>query len=76
LLGSIAGKWGVCLGVSHDGAVTNIELIKSLEVTRNSLIVQSLKKGDDPHKNMDVLSDVDKYIHEDSVDELEDVMVL
>jgi hypothetical protein len=80
LLISVADKLGVGLGVSSADVVTNLELIKSLEVTRNSLVAQFVNNCDDSNNCRGVQTEVDSNIHEESdttsVHELENVMVL
>lgn len=76
----IADKLGAGMGVSSVDAVTNLELIKSLEVTRNSLVAQFVNNCDDSNNCRGVQTEVDSNIHEESdttsIHELENVMVL
>jgi hypothetical protein len=80
LLIDIYDKLGICLGVSFIDVVTNLELIKSLELTRNNLVAQSVKKCVDSNDCWGVQTDVDSNIHEESDTnfdyELENVMDL
>ncbi|AQK57581.1 Germin-like protein subfamily 3 member 4 [Zea mays] len=71
---------GVELGSSFNDAVKNLNLIKSLELSRKKLVVQSVKFNVDNSK-VDILdSNVDNNSHNESVDnalsDLDDVMVL
>ena len=80
VLMDVAHKIGVDLGSSFNDAVENLNLIKSLELSRKNLVVQSVKINVD-NSNVDcIVSDVDNNIHNDSLDDnfsdLDDVMVL
>jgi hypothetical protein len=44
VLMSIASDLGIALGNSISDSIVNLELIKSLELSRNSLAIQSVKK--------------------------------
>jgi hypothetical protein len=80
LLIDIYDKLRICLGVSFVDVVTNLELIKSLLLTRNNLVAQSVKKRVDSNDCRGVQTDVDSNIHEESATnfdyELKNVMVL
>ncbi|PWZ37968.1 hypothetical protein Zm00014a_006286, partial [Zea mays] len=80
VLMDVAHKIGVDLGSSFNDAMENLNLIKSLELSRKNLVVQSVKINNDNSKVDDIASDVDNNIHNDSVDDevsdLDDVMVL
>jgi hypothetical protein len=80
VLMDVAQKIGVELGSSFNDAVENLNLIKSLELSRKKLVVQSVKFNVDNSK-VDILdSNVDNNSHNESVDnalsDLDDVMVL
>jgi hypothetical protein len=80
VLMDVAQKIGVELGSSFNDAVKNLNLIKSLELSRKKLVVQSVKFNVDNSK-VDILdSNVDNNSHNESVDnalsDLDDVMVL
>jgi hypothetical protein len=80
VLMDVAHKIGVELGSSFNDAVENLNLIKSLELSRKNLVVQSVKINVDNSKIDCIASDVDNNSHNDSVDDalsdLDDVMVL
>jgi hypothetical protein len=80
VLMDVAHRIGVDLGPSFNDSVENLILIKSLELSRKNLVVQSVKISVD-NSNVDyIASDVDNNTHNDSVDDglsdLDDVMVL
>jgi hypothetical protein len=80
VLMDVAHKIGVDLGSSFNDAVENLNLVKSLELSRKNLVVQSVRINVD-NSNVDcIASDVDNNIHNDSLDDnfsdLDDVMVL
>jgi hypothetical protein len=80
VLMDVAHRIGVDLGPSFNDSVENLILIKSLELSRKNLVVQSVKINVD-NSNVDyIASDVDNNTHNDSVDDglsdLDDVMVL
>jgi hypothetical protein len=80
VLMDVAHRIGVDLGSSFNDVVENLNLIKSLELSRKKLVVQSVKISVD-NSNIDyIASDVDNNIHNDSLDDdlsdLDDVMVL
>jgi hypothetical protein len=80
VLMEVAHRIGVDLGSSFNDAVENLNLIRSLELSRKNLVVQSVKISVD-NSNVDcIASDVDNNIHNDSLDDdlsdLDDVMVL
>jgi hypothetical protein len=80
VLMDVAHKIGVDLGSSFNDAVENLNLIKSLELSRKNLVVQSVRINVD-NSNVDcIVSDVDNNIHNNSLDDnfsdLDDVMVL
>jgi hypothetical protein len=80
VLMDVAHKIGVELGSSFNDAVENLNLIKSLELSRKNLVAQSVKLNVDNPKVACIVSDVDNNSHNDSVDDalsdLDDVMVL
>jgi hypothetical protein len=80
VLMDVAHKIGVELGSSFTDAVENLNLIKSLELSRKNLVVQSVKLNVDNSKIDCIASDVDNNSHNESVDDalsdLDDVMVL
>ena len=80
VLMDVAHKIGVELGSSFNDAVENLNLIKSLELSRKNLVVQSVKLNVDNSKVDCIASDVDNNSHNESVDDdlsdLGDVMVL
>ena len=77
---NVAHKIGVELGFSFNDAVENLNLIKSLELSRKKLVVQSVKFNVDNSKADILDSDMDNNSHNESVDnaltDLDDVMVL
>jgi hypothetical protein len=80
VLMDVAHKIGVELGSSFNDAVEKLNLIKSLELSRKNLVVQSVKFNVDNSK-VDILdSEVENNSHNESVDnaltDLDDVMVL
>jgi hypothetical protein len=80
VLMDVAHKIGVDLGSSYNDAVENLNLIKSLELSRKNLVVQSVRINVD-NSNVDcMVSDADNNTHNDSLDDnfsdLEDVMIL
>ena len=76
----VALKLGVELGSSFNEAVENLELIKSLELSRKNLAVQSVKSSFDPNHMVIHDSNVDNIVHneeeENTKTDLENVMVL
>jgi hypothetical protein len=76
----VAHKIGVDLGSSLNDAVENLNLIKSLELSRKNLVVQSVRINADNSNADCIFSDADNNIHNDSLDDnfsdLEDVMIL
>jgi hypothetical protein len=76
----VALNLGIELGSSFNEAVENLELIKSLELSRKNLAVQSVKSSFDPSHLVVPVLDVDKIIHSEEEDntmtDLENVMVL
>jgi hypothetical protein len=66
--------------ISLSEVVENLELIKSLELSRNNLVVQSVKCSFDPNHMVVPDSDVDNIVHnegeENAITNLENVMVL
>jgi hypothetical protein len=80
VLMDVAHKIGVELGSSFNDAMENLNLIKSLELSRKNLVVQSVKLNDDNSKVDFIASDVDNNSHNECVDDvlsdLDDVMVL
>jgi hypothetical protein len=80
VLMDVAHKIGVDLGSSFKDAVENLNLIKSLELSRKNLVVQSVRINADNSNADCIFSDADNNIHNDSLDDnfsdLEDVMIL
>jgi hypothetical protein len=80
VLMDVAHKLGVELGSSFNEAVENLDLIKSLELSRKNLVVQSVKCNFDPNKSVIHDSDMDNSVHNEGEDnaltDLENVMVL
>jgi hypothetical protein len=80
VLMDVAHKLGVELGSSFNEAVENLDLIKSLELSRKNLVVQSVKCNFDPNKLVIHDSDMDNSVHNEGEDnaltDLENVMVL
>lgn len=80
VLMSIASELGIVLGNSSTDSMVNLELIKSLELSRNSLAIQSVKKSVEHNLQAGSDSEMDKSIqNEDGNNELtdlDDVMVL
>jgi hypothetical protein len=80
VLMDVSHKIGVELGSSFNDAVENLNLIKSLELSRKNLIVQSVKFNVDNSKARILDSDMDNNSRNESVDnaltDLDDVMVL
>jgi hypothetical protein len=80
VLFDVANRLGVELGSSFDDAVENLNLIKSLELSRKNLVVQSVKINVDNSNADCIVSDDDNSIHKDNLEdnfsELEDVMIL
>jgi hypothetical protein len=80
VLMDVAHKLGVELGSSVNEAVENLDLIKSLELSRKNLVVQSVKCNFDPNKAAIHDSDMDNSVHNEGEDnaliDLENVMVL
>jgi hypothetical protein len=80
VLMDVAHKIGVELGSSFIDAVENLNLIKSLELSRKNLVVQSVKFNVDNSKADILDSNMDNNSHNESVDnaltDLDDVMVL
>jgi hypothetical protein len=76
----VALKLGVELGSSFNEVVENLEFIKSLELSRKNLAVQSVKSSFDPNHMVIPDSDVDNIVHNEEEDntktDLENVMVL
>jgi hypothetical protein len=80
VLMDVAHRIGVDLGSSFNDAVENLNLIKSLELSRKNLVVQFVRINVD-NSNVDyIASAVDNNIHNDSLDDdlsdHDDVMVL
>jgi hypothetical protein len=80
VLMSIASDLGIVLGNSSTDSMVNLELIKSLELSRNSLAIQSVKNSIEHNLQVVSGSEMDKSIqNEDGNNELtdlDDVMVL
>jgi hypothetical protein len=80
VLMDVAHKIGVELGSSVNDAVENLNLIKSLELSRKNLVVQSVKCNVDNSKAAIIESEMDNSIHNEGEDnaltDLENVMVL
>jgi hypothetical protein len=80
VLMDVAHKIGVELGSSINDAVENLNLIKSLELSRKNLVVQSVKCNVDNSKATILDSEMDNSIHNEGEDnaltDLENVMVL
>jgi hypothetical protein len=80
VLMDVAHRIGVDLGSSFNDVVENLNLIKSLELSRKNLVVQSVRNKVDNSIVDYSASDVDNNIHNDGLDDdlsdLDDVMVL
>jgi hypothetical protein len=80
VLMEVASKIGVDLGSSFNDAVENLNLIKSLELSRKNLVVQSVRSNGDNSNADCIVSDDDNNMHNDNLDDnfsdLEDVMIL
>jgi hypothetical protein len=80
VLMDIASNLGIELGPSFTDSVENLELIKSLELSRKNLAIQSVKSTLGTSPPVDPRSDVDKIIHNDEeyneMTDMENVMVL
>jgi hypothetical protein len=76
----VALNLGIELGSSFNESVENLDLIKSLELSRKNLAVQYVKSSFDPNHLVVPDSDVDNIIHNEDEDNtmtnLENVMVL
>jgi hypothetical protein len=80
VLMSIASDLGIVLGNSSTDSLVNLELIKSLELSRNSLAIQSVKKSVEHNLQAGSDFEMDKSIQNEEdnneLTDLEDVMVL
>ena len=80
VLMSIASDLGIVLGNSSTDCLVNLELIKSLELSRNILAIQSVKKSIEHNLQVGSDSEMDKSIQNEEdnneLTDLEDVMVL
>jgi hypothetical protein len=80
VLMDIASNLGIELGSSFTDSVANLELIKSLELSRKNLVIQSVKNTHDTSPPVESKSDVDKIIHDDEeyneMTNTENVMIL
>jgi hypothetical protein len=80
VLFDVANKLGVELGSSFNDAVENLNLIKSLELSRKNLVVQSVRINVDNSNADCIVSDDDNTMHKDNLEDnfsdLEDVMIL
>jgi hypothetical protein len=76
----ISNKLGVCLGSSESNVITNLDLIRELEMSRKILAIQSCGIKKDEEHIVDDVNDVDSSVHANSEKEFEydllDVMVL
>ena len=76
----ISNKLGVCLGSSESTVITNLDLIRDLEMSRKILAIQSCGIKKDEEHIVDDVNEVDSSVHADSEKEFEydllDVMVL
>jgi hypothetical protein len=77
---SIASDLGIDLGNSINESIVNLELIKSLELSRNNLAIQSIKKSVEHNLQVGSDSELDKSIQDENgnnqLTDLDDVMVL
>jgi hypothetical protein len=80
VLMDIASNLGIELGPSFTDSVVNLELIKTLELSRKNLAIQSVKSSRGTSPLVVPESDVDKIIHNDEeyneLTDMENVMVL
>lgn len=80
VLMDIALKLGVELGSSNVESASILDLIKSLELTKNNLVFQSIKNNSDINPSIDLQTDMDSNIHVDEEfnkeTDLDNVMVL
>jgi hypothetical protein len=77
---SIASDLGIDLGNSINESIVNLELIKSLELSRNNLAIQSVKKSVEHNLQVGSDSELDKSIQvvngNNQLTDLDNVMVL
>jgi hypothetical protein len=80
VLMSIASDLGIALGNSISDSIVNLELIKSLELSRNSLAIQFVKKSVEHNLQVGSDSELDKSIQvvngNNQLTDLDNVMVL
>jgi hypothetical protein len=80
VLMSIASDLGIALGNSISDSIVNLELIKSLELSRNSLAIQFVKKSVEHNLRVGSDSELDKSIQvvngNNQLTDLDNVMVL
>jgi hypothetical protein len=80
VLMSIASDLGIDLGNSINESIANLELIKSLELSRNVLAIRSVKNSVEHNLQVGSDSEMDKSIQDENgnnqLTDLDDVMVL
>jgi hypothetical protein len=77
---SIASDLDIDLGNSVDESISNLELIKSLELSRNTLVCRAVVNHSETIPQINSDSEMDRYIQDNKenchMNDLEDVMVL
>jgi hypothetical protein len=77
---SIASDLDMELGNSVDESISNLELIKSLELSRNNLVCRAVVNHSETNPQINSDSEMDRYIQDNKenchMNDLEDVMVL
>jgi hypothetical protein len=77
---SIASNLDIDLGNSVDESISNLELIKSLELSRNTLVCRVVVNHSETIPQINSDSEMDRYIQDNKenchMNDLEDVMVL
>jgi hypothetical protein len=77
---SIASDLDIELGNSVDDSISNLELIKSLELSRNTLVCRAVVNHSVTNPQMNSESELDRHIQDNKEDchlnDLDDVMVL
>jgi hypothetical protein len=77
---SIASELDIGLGSFVEESISNLELIKSLELSRNILVCRSVVNHPESNSQMNYESDLDRYFQDNKKDchlnDLDDVMVL
>jgi hypothetical protein len=77
---SIASDLDIELGNSVDDSISNLELIKSLELSRNTLVCRAVVNHAESNPQINSDSELDRYIQDNKenchLNDLDDVMVL